>query len=122
MHWLKACSRHLIVLILVLGSCRSVPSSGQSLEMLLQKELGLDYSIQYNSSRTMVLGVQQPDNDHLLKRFKYVVVDVSTKRILENGSVQAGTVKWHSDDALEVETSAQGNDQVKRTIVNIRSH
>ena len=109
-------------------NCRAVEKNSGSdtiPEALIKSKLGEKYAVSYNRSKTFALCQQQNMNDHSQRKFKYVVIQLSDKKIVHEGTYQLGYVQWHGDNAIEVlnsSSSARDDTAGDKKIITINQH
>lgn len=111
-----------ISLNLLLLSCKANYNQENKIKEIAEKELGNDYSIAFNDNKAYVLCQQNRINDHANREIKYIVVNVSSKEIVNKGSFQSGYVKWLNNESIEVATSDKFSPDVLKTTIRIKSN
>ena len=93
------------------------------LQALADEILGVDNSIELNTSKTFALCFQTPTSDHARRKYRYIVVGrLPHLSLVHEGVFSMGSVKWADDDSIEVissSTSAQEGSMKK--IIHVTS-
>ena len=92
-----------ISLILVTMQCKTPALSQSTVDEIVHNKIGSSYSTNYNRSKTLGLFYQNlPAEKNGTQNVKFIVVELSSHKILEEGKYLNGHVKWHDDTSLEV--------------------
>ena len=118
-------TRIVLFVFIILSACKNTGNntarSDVGLEGVVEPRLGADYLTEFNVDRRFALCQQQrSENDHARRQFKYVVVRVDDKKILNEGAFVMGYVKWISSAHIEVATTLDDNQKtdVKRIAID----
>jgi len=92
-----------ISLVLITMQCKTPALSQSTVDELVRSRIGSSYSTNYNPSKTLGLFYQNlPPDKNGIQNVKFIVVEFSSHKILEEGKYLNGHVKWHDDTSLEV--------------------
>jgi hypothetical protein len=117
---------HIVLFVfIILGACKNTGNrtaqSNVVLDAVVEPRLGPDYLTEFNVDRRYVLCQQKrSENDHARRLFKYVVVRVNDRKILNEGAFVMGYVKWIDSAHIEVATTLDDNQKtdVKRIAID----
>jgi hypothetical protein len=97
-------------------ACGSSSKASQAeLDSLVTSRLGAHYTISYNQANTYALCQQSPSADHMNRSYKFIVVKVIDRTVVNEGSFKNGYVKWIDDRSVEV--ASGGLD--KKTVITV---
>lgn len=93
----------MILLLLITIQCKTPALSQSAIDDVIRTRIGSSYSTHYNALKTLGLYTQEfsPQNNGKQK-VKFMVVELSSHKILEEGSYLNGHVKWRDNTSLEV--------------------
>jgi hypothetical protein len=107
-----------------LMDCKGAGAASQknTLDSVVNEQLGKKYDMAYNASKTYALCQQLREADHSQRNFKYVVVRLSDHRVVREGSFRMGHVQWQGDTSIEVLSfSSVHDEQGEKKVINIQS-
>ncbi len=108
-----------VVSMLVIG-CRSPKDAQVDLRSVIESRLGQAYDTISNQSKSHLLAQQRRQSDHSQQTIRYLVIRLSNKKIVKEGTYQNGFARWFSDHELEIiETTTR--EENKRHIIPIDS-
>jgi hypothetical protein len=102
---------------LSLMACKTRSVRSTSIEQIAGKELGNDFTIDFNESKTFAMCKQTRTTDHINSVFNYCIVSTREKKIVHRGSYQQGSVRWLDNDKIEVITTEKfSTESIRKTI------
>jgi hypothetical protein len=118
-------TRIVLFVFIILSACKNTGNktahSDNSLDVVVEPRLGADYLTEFNVDRRYALCQEKrSENDHARRIFKYVVVRINDKKILNEGTFVMGYVKWIDSAQIEVATTLDDNQKtdVKRIAID----
>lgn len=100
--------RHKVLIALVLltgfGFCKSSKGQLISAEQRIREALGTDAEISVNPGETLILGLATNNQSARSPRKSrgFIVLNVESGKIIYEGRIEAGYVKWFDDEHLEM--------------------
>ena len=94
-----------LIAFMMLGAvqCKTPALSQTTVNELVSNNIGSSYSTNYNELKTLGLYYQNlPPRKNGTQHVKFIVVDLSSHVILQEGSYLNGHVKWRDNTSLEV--------------------
>jgi hypothetical protein len=105
------------VLFLAVAACSSAAQTAQAdLSSIVKAKLGSHYTSHNNQSNSYALYQQSPNGDHMNRAFKFIVVNISEKKVVREGSFKNGYVKWVDDKSIEV-ASAGADEKLDKQVI-----
>ena len=105
------------ILVLAVAACSSTAQTSQGdLSSIVKAKLGSHYSTHHNQSNSFALYQQSPGGDHMNRSFKFIVIKISEKKIVREGSFKNGYVKWVDDKSIEV-ASAGADEKLEKQVI-----
>ncbi len=96
--------KQFIILLLIIVACKSSQTSNGTLPDLSEVKayLGESFETFSNNSETYALYTVTTDNKTVHPRVKYVVFDLRESKIIEQGLIRQGYIKWIDDSSIEL--------------------
>jgi len=95
----------LLVVILFVSGCKITQSNGQDLDQVKKvaiELLGNDIDSFPNSTGAYILYVQKANSSTPTRVSKFIIIEVSTKKIITEHNFIPGYVKWSTEYTLEL--------------------
>lgn len=111
--------------LFLINACLLLACKSQSIqettstEVIAKRELGNDFRVELNESKTYALCQQTIANDHANSIVKYVVIQVSDNTVVQKGNFQAGYVKWVSNESIETASANKFSPDLKKQTIQI---
>jgi hypothetical protein len=111
----------LFLLAIILGSCAKPPitaatSTNDWLETLTTGEVGKGSTIEANQNNSFTLCWNEAANpSNNMPVLKFIIVRMSDHKVVEQGSVTMGSIKWTDDYQVEV-SHAPGQVELERGV------
>ncbi len=96
-----------LFLFLLVAGCKSSQQIDSSIDVIVSKEVGEGATVTKNSDETLMLAVAPVNNGGESPRserqqMKYIVLKVSEKKVIYQGSFEAGYAQWIDNENIEV--------------------
>jgi hypothetical protein len=104
--------------ISVLACCSSSKTAHTDLDAFVKNRLGNHYTISYNNSNSYALCQQSRTDDHANRSFKYLVLKVSDRSVINEGLFKNGYVKWVDDKSIEVGTAGK-DEKIDKKVIQV---
>ena len=111
----------ILICISLTSACKTQSTVATNLEQTASNELGPDYTIDYNTSKSFALCKQRRVNDHVNSIFNYCVINTRENKVVHKGSYQQGSVRWIDNDNIEVTTTNKFSTEPTKNIISINS-
>jgi hypothetical protein len=114
-------------MLTALPGCSATENSGKpeaAFERTVKKQLGTQYVVSYNTTKTHALCQQTRSEDHSQRNFRYIVIKLSNNKVIHEGLFRMGYVRWVNDQSIEVLNSSVSRKDEKandKKIININS-